>query len=53
MRDKWRAALQELEEEQKSQGVQLQWCLVEGFVLYWDQVGCLKFCADPSPSSTP
>ncbi|ORX40513.1 P-loop containing nucleoside triphosphate hydrolase protein [Kockovaella imperatae] len=34
---KWKKAFSDLETEERAHGVQLEWYLVEGFILYWDQ----------------
>lgn len=36
--EKAREGFKRIEEEQRTKGLELVWFLVDGFVLYWDQV---------------
>ncbi len=38
---RWREAFRELVEIKAAEGVELTWFIVDGFVLYWDEVGVL------------
>lgn len=40
--DQAREGFQRIEDDQRSKGFELVWFLVDGFVLYWDQV-CFSF----------
>jgi nicotinamide/nicotinate riboside kinase len=36
--DRWKAKFARLDQEERARGIEVVWCLIDGFVLYWDEV---------------